>query len=246
MKKQLLFTLAMLGLILSLGCQEEEAPVLNDPAVEARVNNNSFAFPKTARPYGKSIADWTADWWSHMYSFDCANLPLNDVDGSNAGLNLDGPVIFLPGNSGGTTSRTITVPHGKALLFPLINALWDYHPSCPGFELEEGQTVEEFILSQFDPVLSTMVANLSATLNSYSFTNLTNYRFTTGLYPYTVNTDLANCLDPCMEIADRFGLADGYWIMLKPLHYGQHTLNFHGEIPNFGFEVDVTYEITVE
>jgi hypothetical protein len=38
---------------------------------------------------------------------------------------------------------------------------------------------------------------------------------------------------------------DGFYVMLKPLPVGHHTLHFSGEIPTLGFSVDVTYRLEV-
>jgi hypothetical protein len=248
MNKFLLTPLALLALTLILSCQKEDAVAPGDPAVETRANNNSYAFPKTAHPYGKSITAWTQDWWAYMFSYDCDEFPIFDEDGSNAVPSTNGPVIFLPGNFGGETERTITVPHGKALLFPIVNTIWVYHP-CYQIPEEDAAfangTLEELFLSQINPVLDD--ATLSVTLNGYSFTNLSQYRFTSGFYNFVPNPDLTNCFgDPCLAETDLMWLTAGYWIMLKPLQYGQHTLNFSGGFPAFGFELDVTYNITVE
>lgn len=252
MKKQFISMIALLALTFS--CQKEESalsPAPADDAIEERNGNpNSRVFPPNAHPYGKSQADWSADWWSHMYSFGCDNFPLFDTDGSQAGLNTDGPVIFLPGNFGGTTTRTITVPHGKALLFPLVNAIWIYsacYESAAEDEALANGTLEEYIASIFDPILSGPGVSISATLNGVAFNNLRNYRFTSDLYDFEANPELVDCLnDVCLAADDKLGLADGYWLMLKPLSRGHHTLNFQGEIEEVGLSLNVTYHITVE
>ena len=38
---------------------------------------------------------------------------------------------------------------------------------------------------------------------------------------------------------------DGFYVMLKPLEVGHHTLRFRGQIPAVGFAVDVTYHLDV-
>ena len=43
-------------------------------------------------------------------------------------------------------------------------------------------------------------------------------------------------------------VSDGYWVMLRPLRSGRHTLNFGGRVGDPArpdFELDITYEITV-
>lgn len=252
MNKQLFTLIALLALPLAFGCQKEEsalAPV--DQTIEERSGNpNSRVFPPTAHPYGKSQAEWAGDWWNHMFSFDCGENPIEDPDGSLAGLNTDDQVIFLAGNYGGETTRTITVPHGKALFFPIVNVFWVYS-ACYGIAEEDeafaNGTLEEYIAAFFDPALGGDGINLSATLDGVAFNNLRNYRFSSGLYDFNINPELADCFgDPCIANADFLGYTDGFWLMLKPLSRGQHTLNFAGEIEDFGFSLDVTYNITVE
>ncbi len=244
--------IALLSFTLVFSCQKEEsANVPADQAIEGRSPNpNSRIFPPNAHPYGKPVSEWSADWWAHMFSFDCDNLPISDADGSNAGLNLDSPVLFLAGNFGGASTRSITVPHGKALLFPILNNLWAYSPCYGAAEEDEAfanGTLEAYILSQTDPVLTGPDIILSAALDGVAFNNLRDYRYNSGLYSFDPNPGLAGCFgDPCLNEDGLLWLSNGYWIMLKPLQYGEHTLNFKGGIPEFGFSLDVTYHITVE
>lgn len=54
--------------------------------------------------------------------------------------------------------------------------------------------------------------------------------------------------DPCLPRAWA-GVADGYWVMLKPLSRGAHTLVFSGTEtwppPGSPFTVTVTYNLTI-
>jgi hypothetical protein len=38
---------------------------------------------------------------------------------------------------------------------------------------------------------------------------------------------------------------DGYYVQLKPLEVGNHTLHMHAENPSASFSLDVTYSLTV-
>ena len=38
---------------------------------------------------------------------------------------------------------------------------------------------------------------------------------------------------------------DGYYVSLRPLAPGAHTLHFHAEVPAAGFVTDTTYHLTV-
>ncbi len=53
--------------------------------------------------------------------------------------------------------------------------------------------------------------------------------------------------DPCV-VKGYKAVSDGYWIMLKPLAPGVHTLIFSGTevFPTYTYTVTVTYNLTVE
>ncbi len=238
------FILAMvIGLV---ACQKENK---DDAAVavtaEERSNPNSAVYPPTANVNGKSYGEWTAEWWRWVMSSTCATNPISDPTGENAGINQNGPVYFLAGTSGGAATRNVTIPHGKKILFPIINLMFDYPCPDPDFQPASGQTLEEF-LTQSVADLMDLADVFEVTLDGVPLNNEENYRFPSGLFYFTGNTDLTNCFDPCITGEEQAAASDGYWMMLKPLSYGQHTLNFKAEVSAFGFALDVTYNITIE
>lgn len=226
--------------------QDEIASPLHQVALDTRASQNSLVFPITAHPYGKSYAEWSTLWWQHVLNFDCANNPLSDMTGANTGVDQSGPVFYLFGTPGGTATRTATIPANKAVLFPLVNCYWQSPCSTPlGDEPAPGQTLEEF-LTAVCAFFMDGAGNLSATLDGVELTNLSSYRATSDLFTYTGNIDLASCFDGCINGLPQPAVADGYWLMLKPLSPGTHTLHFTGGMPDFGFFVDVTYTLTAE
>jgi hypothetical protein len=61
-------------------------------------------------------------WWEWALETPASENPLTDTTGQFAAVNQpNGSVWFLAGNVGGTMVRTITVPSGKALFFPIVN-----------------------------------------------------------------------------------------------------------------------------
>ena len=76
---------------------------------------------------GKTIADWTKDWWNWI--IDGPADPFNqsdDTTGLLSHINNNGPVFFLAGNNpfssaGNNTDRFIVVSHDKEILVPLLN-----------------------------------------------------------------------------------------------------------------------------
>src|SRR6059058_3845619 len=69
-------------------------------------------------------------WWQWALGTPASENPLTDTTGQFAAVNQSpsGRIWFLAGNFGGTTVRTITVPKGAALFFPIVNV----------FDVEDG------------------------------------------------------------------------------------------------------------
>ncbi len=233
-------------------CQKESPgfePTLTDLTVADRTPGDSKVFPHTAHPFGKSYTQWTVDWMHEFMTDDCDH---------NAWLNpqyvlfhQNGPVYFMAGLSAQGASADITVPHGKAILFPLVNFLNDHPCPDPNFQPDPGQSMEDFLKNgnaTFSGVTDFMalVTNTSVTIDGSPVSNTTNYQFISNLFNFTGNPDLATCFDGCITGESQAGVAGGYYIMLKPLSKGVHTVHYHSEIPAWGVLQDATFNITVE
>lgn len=205
---------------------------------------SSPAFSAHATVEGKSIAEWTAAWWQHVLQSNCTSNPIFDLTGANTSVNQTGPVFFLFGTGGGTANRTANIPSGKPILFPLVNSYWQNPCSTPlGDNPAQGQSMEEF-LAAVCALAMDHPENLSCTLDGKALTDLEKHREISDLFYYTGNIDLASCLDGCINGESQPAVSDGYWIMLKPLSPGSHTLEFTGGFPNF--LVGVNYTLTVQ
>ncbi len=88
--------------------------------------NNPGVIPPQARSHGQGYGEWAAAWWQWVASVPADHHPLLDETGADAAQGQSGSVWFLAGvfNATGTAERTITIPPGKALFFPLINFMW--------------------------------------------------------------------------------------------------------------------------
>src|SRR6266487_6405773 len=100
-------------------------------------------------------------WWQWAFETPASENPLTDTTGQFAAVNQRGRVWFLAGNPGGTTVRTITVPSGKALFFPIVNV----------FDVEDAIIaggVKLFLIPKPVQVAQTVVANIIATATGLS------------------------------------------------------------------------------
>ncbi|HEX5111210.1 MAG TPA: hypothetical protein VFV79_00070 [Saprospiraceae bacterium] len=237
------------AILIFSSCSESQEDLVVTPhqtKVDIRSNQNSQVFPITSHPLGKSYAEWSSEWWIHVLGSDCTTNPIPDLTGANTAINQSGPVYFLFGTPGGNATRTATIPAGKPVLFPLVNIYWQEDcPSPIGNGPEPSQTLQEFLTASC-AFFTDQAGDLSASLDGVEFSNLSNYRATSDLFTYTGNPDLGSCFDGCINGLPQQAVTDGYWLMLKPLSPGSHTLHFTGGYPDLDFLVDVTYELTVE
>jgi hypothetical protein len=229
------------------GSQTKEArvvpPVLQAATPLVAANPNPLVLPPASLPYGASYGTWGGRWWQWAVSAPFLADPITDETGARCGINQSGPVWFLAGNFGGETVRSCTVPAGKAIFFPIVNFFAEY--PCPpefGFEPAPGQTLEEFLRGFIAPFIDD-ATNMAVEVDGVALADLTAYRGAT-FFDMTLHPSWAD-IDPCATGDAQPTASDGYWIMLAPLAPGPHTIHFHAELPDFGFVLDVTYNLRV-
>jgi hypothetical protein len=208
----------------------------------AQAGNPGVAPPNSSL-YGLSYSEWGARWWQWSYSIPLhVNTSANDPTGAQCGINQNGPVWFLAGTIGGAATRSCTIPAGRAIFFPIVNAINDYPcPEPPPFEPAPGQSLEAFLTEGAKGFIDPVTV-LEVDLDGKSFGDLFSYRATSKLFAFTGAADLA-AIDSCVTGSPQLAVADGYWIMLRPLSPGSHTLHFKGSGPSFSTEA--TYHLTI-
>ena len=207
---------------------------------------NPTVIPPNASVFGKTYAEWGASWWQWALINPCATNVISDPTGAFGADNQSGQVWFLAG--GVPTTRTLAVPAGKYVFFPLINVNNDYPCPDPNFHPDPGQSLEDFLTNGNGSYFGAKTyinatTSLQAEIDGQSLGNLFSYRVTSGLFTFTGNADLASCFDPCILGTPQSGVSDGYWLMLTPMTPGAHTIHFAAVNPYFSQEE--TYHLTV-
>jgi hypothetical protein len=209
--------------------------------------------PPNSLAFGKTYGAWSAAWWKYVESQPVSSNPLLDSTGAGCRKAQSGKVFFLVGANGtGTATRDqCTVPAGKALFFPFLDAVNVNTPSVepvktPLETWEELQTV-------FGPF-----SELHASIDGVAVANLnpatTPYRVCAG--------PVARCSAPSFRLflpaENLFGpliaegtyepaVADGFYLLLAPLSPGPHTITFGGAGQYAGspFSESITYHLVV-
>ncbi len=211
-------------------------------------NLNPRVLPVQAEAFGKSYSEWAESWWLWAWSIPADVSPLNDPTGASAALGQSGPVWFLAGvlTPGGSVTRTITVPAGKALFFPIVNELWVNFPQLGDNPWSPAQ--EAYARSVIAEAMN-QAHDLSCEVDGRSLENLDGYR---------TRTEPGEAFMVSVPMNDIWGVVaagatpglhgpsveDGVYVMLAPLTPGRHTIHFAASLGDF-FILDVTYHITV-
>jgi hypothetical protein len=188
---------------------------------------------------GKTIGQWTAEWWKWAAAFPTGNDPISDTTGQYANLNQSGPVFFVAA-TGGESAKTYTVPKDKYVLIPLLDV------ELSQLELGFDTTPQE--VQQAATGFADLISGLHATIDGQAVPNLSGHREASGQFSFVLaaqdNPVGIFPADPntSFPAASGAAFADGYWLMLAPFK-GQHTINFGGAIPDFDFSINATHSV---
>lgn len=223
-------------LLAALACDRSPQPtqVPLEPAVLATLNENqaqnAILFPKTAHPFGASLAEWANRESQWIYGLPAAGNPLTDRTGAQCGVGQDGPVWFLPRIAGPRVfsgSRTCTIPFGKAI-FLEIGAYVDPWP-CPdpNFKPAPGQSLYDFLSGDAKAFMDG-VNRLEVSIDGREIDDVLGYRFASPrIFTLTGDPTFA-ALDPCVTGSPQPAIVNGFFMMFKPLDRGEHVLRVFG------------------
>ena len=195
--------------------------------------------PPTAHPFGQSYSAWAADWWQWALEQPTATNPLVDPTGANCASRQQGKVWFLAGTiTSDPVERSCTVRVGTALVFPVVNSFYCVDPGQP----DPG---EAFLREQV-AFVRTSATGLTATIDEATVRNVRAYYEESEIFFVDIPAD-----NPLMAPGGTYGpcVDAGYYIAVRSLPPGEHTIHFGGSLPGSlpgqVVDVDVTYTITV-
>jgi len=201
--------------------------------------------PPDKAVFGMTYGDWSVAWWQWVLSIPASDNPLNDTSGVNCGrAQSAGPVFFLTGSFVGAVTRNqCAVPAGKVLFFPIISGECSTLEGSPFFGSNAAQlhTCAGGLGDGID------IATLKVEVDGKEVHAVPRFRAQSPVFGFTLPD--TNVLDVNTSKKGHSGssASDGFWVMLKPLKSGKHTIHFEGAClagsPCNGFTQDVTYNI---
>ena len=207
--------------------------------------------PGQAQDGGK-YGNLTARWWQWVYAQPAVDTggtntnPVLDTTGAHAtagqehGIGPGNKFFFLAGTFGGDVTRTVTVPRGKALFFPVLNIETDNAVDPP--TNNKVPKLKALAKASID-----VATSLYATLDGH---DLEIFRKVSPVFHYTVPDknsiyDYFGLSGPQFEGTIKPAVGDGYWVHVPPLAPGHYTLKF-GCTTSLGFVLNVTYNLTIQ
>jgi hypothetical protein len=198
---------------------------------------------------GKSYNQLASDWANWLVQEPIATHPAFDPDGRFCHLNQHGKVWFLASTFGGVADRTCEIPAGKAIFLSLGGVQVSFAPEFPaaGEPCSQMATLLERVRCDVNRVAVAPDVTFQLTLDGQPVGDLFAYRAQSTPGGFTLRVpDPSFLTDLGLPAGNRFpAVADGYFLFLKPLSPGTHTLNLR--MTNPGEPVrGVDYTLIVE
>ena len=204
----------------------------------------SVVLAQSAYPPASQLA---AQWWQWALETPTSVNPLLDQSGQFGAVNQPrGHVWFLAGNTGGVTVRTVAIPAGKALFFPIANTFDVEDGTATGvgaggkvFSVKNPLQTAQALVAAIMATAFGLSCSVDGTPVSITSANLEQSN------PFALQLPTDNILGVPRGVYYPT-IDSGYYVLLTPLSPGQHTIQFAGGIGFFGFSLDVTYHITIQ
>lgn len=199
---------------------------------------------------GRTYGEWSAAWWQWALSIPASSHPLFDKGDCTTGQS--GQVFFLGGKfcvlgdkscNASLAKRKCTVPRGRNLFFPIVNA-----EDSVAEEIANGTGLRT--INELRTLLQGVIdgtASLEVDLDGKSLKDLSGIRAQSSVFGYTLPDDnLFKASGENVGAGVYFPAVDeGVYVMLQPLLPGSHLLHFTGSFPAFSFSFNITYQLTV-
>ena len=210
-------------------------------------NGDQRLYSRYSSPFGRSWEDWVAIWWQWCSSEPDENNPAADTTGVNCNRNQNDPhAWFLAGTFGGKAVRHCIIPKTKAIFFPIITNRISY--------AEHGYLKSEIELAKYAKADLDSAEIYEAYVDDVKLKCMEICRVRTGVFKFSVPNGQFVSKD-----SETFqAISDGYWVFLKPLPQGEHTIIFVGQNLKYDevylkrfkgerpiFRVDVKYLVSI-
>ena len=188
-------------------------------------------------PYGIPYNQWASKWWQWTQSIPEPVHPREHPSEQNCKVAQQGPVWFLADLLSGRQERSCTIPASKAILVSLVGGFCG--ADSPGVTNDD--SIRQCAAAGDN------YATIQVTLDGKEIKNLDQNRIQYGPFMITyVNNNIYKHKPGTAK-----GFVDGYYLFLKPLALGQHTLALQTSVINpqdssFNYSADLVYHLNIQ
>jgi hypothetical protein len=171
-----------------------------------------------SKPYGQTYQEWASKWWQWHMSIPAADHPRENYSPENCAINQNGPVWFLADGISirpdprVVEQRECTIPANTSIIVQVLGGECDYG---------EWSTDAEVITCVNEGING---GEVFAKIDGTEISELQNSRIGTFWFNITIPEGNPYNADPGTYRA----AVDGYFLFLKPLTPGTHTLEIKG------------------
>jgi hypothetical protein len=201
------------------------------------ISDITFFTADSPPPYGITYGGWTVEWWRWALSIPKSKNPVLDKTGEFAGENQPSKDIwFLAGKlaeeNRNLYSRSCRIPTGRSILLPVINC--EANPlELP--ELKTDEDIIQYIKKEEDKIIMEE-CYVDGKLIPPQRVRSDPVIFHFKMVKHNLFTE---------EGGSTRASADGYWVFLKPLTKGEHTISFRGSCEKGRLNSGAIYHLEV-
>jgi hypothetical protein len=181
---------------------------------------NDLLFDINEQPFGKSWETWAALWCNWLLSIPKNKNPSQDKTGKYCSLNQNNRnVWFLTGSFGNivTIKRKCIIPSGKAILFPVL-------VKEDSFAEDSDLKTEADLIKRSEQATNRLIS-IEASIDDLRVEHLEKYRVRSQVFDLIFPKGNVYNVRPGLTRS----VCDGYWLFIKPLQTGTHSIFFRGE-----------------
>lgn len=177
--------------------------------------------------------------------------PVTDTTGEQCGLGQSGAVWMLAGTTGGSVTRSCTIPEHKAIYLPLVNH-WMIPPAQ---YVDAPEELADFLAfaEYYFPAVRDATCSLTLRLDGedlFASTEEMDAALWADVYdPFKITLDDDNYFGPSRPGGTQpAALTAGHYALLTPLSPGEHTLELGGALcdgDEVFFETSAVYHLHV-
>lgn len=234
LNKKIWMNMAVIGLMMATAASAQTPSKIVEPGEEL---------------FGLSYNELVSHWTNWLVAEPIATNPAFDPDGRFCGQNQSGRVWFLASAFEGVANRTCVIPSDKGIFVSLGGAFVSFAPDFPSegdLCLQAGGDLEQVRCDVNNDVPVAPSIALRASLDGIPVRDLFAYRAQSQPGGFTLRVPNPSFLtDLGITPGDRTpAVGDGYFLFLKPLRPGRHTLNIRMVNPD-QTETGVNYTLIV-